>query len=49
MAIDRTALNAALKAKVQSAKQIDNRSYATLATYIEEGDLFEDNALNGVL
>jgi integrase len=26
-----------------------HRSYATLATYIEEGDLFEDNALNGVL
>ncbi|MBK8176984.1 MAG: hypothetical protein IPK66_17520 [Rhodospirillales bacterium] len=24
-------------------------SYATLAAYIEEGDLFEDNALNGVL
>ena len=26
-----------------------HRSYATLAAYIEEGDLFEDNALNGVL
>jgi hypothetical protein len=26
-----------------------HRSYATLATYIEEGDLFEDNALSGVL
>ncbi len=24
-------------------------SYATLGTYLEEGDLFEDNALNGVL
>ena len=26
-----------------------HRSCATLAVYIEEGDLFEDNALNGVL
>ena len=26
-----------------------HKSYATLATYIELGDLFEDNALNGVL
>jgi hypothetical protein len=26
-----------------------HRSYATLAANIEEGDLFEDNALNGVL
>jgi hypothetical protein len=24
-------------------------SYATLAAYLEEGDLFADNALNGVL
>jgi hypothetical protein len=26
-----------------------HRSYATLVTYIEERDLFEDNAWNGVL
>jgi hypothetical protein len=24
-------------------------NYATLGAYLEEGDLFEDNALNGVL
>ena len=26
-----------------------HRGYATLAAYVEEEDLFEDNALNGML
>ena len=50
--LKRGALNTAMDRGVHPAqlKQLGrHRSYATLATYIEEGDLFEDNALNGVL
>ena len=50
--LKRGAMNTAKDRRVHPAqlKQLGrHRSYATLATYIEEGDLFEDNALNGVL
>jgi integrase len=50
--LKRGAMNTAKDRRVHPAqlKQLGrHRSYATLAAYIEEGDLFEDNALNGVL
>ena len=50
--LKRGAMNTAKDRHVHPAqlKQLGrHRSYATLAVYIEEGDLFEDNALNGVL
>jgi site-specific recombinase XerC len=50
--LKRGALNTAQDLRVHPArlKQLGrHRSYAPLAAYIEEGDLFEDNALNGVL
>jgi integrase len=50
--LKRGAMNTAKDRRVHPAqlKQLGrHRSYATLATYIEEGDLFKDNALNGVL
>jgi hypothetical protein len=50
--LKRGAMNTAKDRRVHPAqlKQLGcHKSYATLAAYIEEGDLFEDNALNGVL
>jgi site-specific recombinase XerC len=50
--LKRGAMNTARDRRVHPAqlKQLGrHKSYATLAAYIEEGDLFEDNALNGVL
>jgi integrase len=50
--LKRGAMNTAKDRRVHPAqlKQLGrHRSYATLAAYIEEGDLFEDNALSGVL
>ena len=50
--LKRGALNTAKDRRVHPAqlKQLGRHaSYATLAAYIEEGDLFADNALNGVL
>ncbi|MBK8177209.1 MAG: site-specific integrase [Rhodospirillales bacterium] len=50
--LKRGAMNTAKDRRVHPAqlKQLGRHaSYATLAAYIEEGDLFEDNALNGVL
>jgi integrase len=50
--LKRGAMNTAKDRRVHPAqlKQLGrHRSYATLAAYIEEGDLFENNALNGVL
>ena len=50
--LKRGAMNTAKDRRVHPAqlKQLGrHRSYATLAAYIEEGDLFEDNALNGLV
>lgn len=50
--LKRGAMNTAKDRRVHPAqlKQLGrHKSYATLAAYIEEGDLFEGNALNGVL
>jgi hypothetical protein len=50
--LKRGAMNTARDRRVHPTqlKQLGrHRSYATLAAYIEEGDLFEGNALNGVL
>ena len=50
--LKRGAMNTAKDRRVHPTrlKQLGrHKSYATLAAYIEEGDLFEDNALNGVL
>jgi hypothetical protein len=50
--LKRGALNTAKDLRVHPArlKQLGrHKSYAPLAAYIEEGDLFADNALNGVL
>ena len=50
--LKRGAMNTAKDRRVHPTqlKQLGrHRSYATLSAYIEEGDLFEDNALNGVL
>jgi hypothetical protein len=50
--LKRGALNTARDLRVHPArlKQLGrHKSYAALAAYIEEGDLFADNALNGVL
>ena len=51
--LKRGAMNTAKDRRVHPAqlKQLGrHRSYATLAAYIEEGDLFKDNApLNGVM
>lgn len=51
-AIPRGTMNTAKNRRVHLAhlEQVGrHRSYATLVTYIEERDLFEDNAWNGVL
>ena len=50
--LKRGALNTAKDRRLHPAqlKQLGRHaSYATLAAYIEEGDPFADNALNGVL
>jgi hypothetical protein len=50
--LKRGALNTAKDRRVHPAqlKQLGwHASCATLAAYIEEGDMFADNALNGVL
>jgi integrase len=50
--LKRGAMNTAKDRRVHPTqlKQLGrHRSYATLSAYIEEGDLFEDNALSGVL
>jgi len=50
--LKRGAINTAKDRRVHPTqlKQLGrHKSYATLAAYIEEGDLFESNALNGVL
>lgn len=50
--LKRGAMNTAKDRRVHPAqiKQLGRHaSYATLAAYLEEGDLFADNALNGVL
>ena len=50
--LKRGAMNTAKDRRVHPAqlKQLGrHKSYATLAAYIEEGDLFEGNALIGVL
>lgn len=50
--LKRGAMNTAKDRRVHPAqlKQLGRHaSYATLAAYIDEGDLFEDNALDGVL
>jgi site-specific recombinase XerD len=50
--LKRGAMNTAKDRRVHPVqlKQLGrHRSYAPLAAYIEDGDLFEDNALNGVL
>ena len=50
--LKRGAMNTAKDRRVHPTqlKQLGrHKSYATLSAYIEEGDLFEDNALNGVL
>jgi integrase len=50
--LKRGAMNTAKDRRVHPSQLMQlgrHKSYATLATYIELGDLFEDNALNGVL
>jgi integrase len=50
--LKRGAMNTAKDRRVHPTqlKQLGrHKSYATLSAYLEEGDLFEDNALNGVL
>ena len=50
--LKRGAMNTARDRRVHPSqlKQLGrHKSYAPLAAYIEEGDLFADNALNGVL
>jgi hypothetical protein len=50
--LKRGVMNTAKDCRVHPArlKQLGRHaSYATLGAYLEEGDLFEDNSLNGVL
>jgi hypothetical protein len=50
--LKRGAMNTARDRRVHPTqlKQLGRHAnYATLGAYLEEGDLFEDNALNGVL
>jgi integrase len=50
--LKRGAMNTAKDRRVHPSQLMQlgrHKSYATLAAYIELGDLFEDNALNGVL